>query len=72
MARIKILVVGCGNMGASHAQAYHEMADFEIVGLVSRGDSKHVLQQKLESNYPLFEDYDMASPLILTHTNRMR
>ena len=39
MARkLKVLVVGCGHMGASHARAYHRMAeDFEIVGLVSRG-----------------------------------
>jgi len=35
--RIKILVVGCGHMGSSHAQSYHKMEEFEIVGLVSRG-----------------------------------
>ncbi len=60
MDRIKILVVGCGNMGKSHAYAYHHMEDFEIVGLVSRGTSKHVLQQELGSNYPLFDSYAEA------------
>lgn len=45
--KIKILVVGCGNMGASHAQCYHEMDDFEIVGLVSRRDSKVELNKQL-------------------------
>lgn len=60
MSKVKILVVGCGNMGASHAQAYHEMEGFEIVGLVSRGQSKHVLQNKLGSDYPLFDDYAEA------------
>ena len=35
--RLKVLVAGCGNMGASHARAYHKMPEFEIVGLVSRG-----------------------------------
>ncbi|MBN3583400.1 Gfo/Idh/MocA family oxidoreductase [Algoriphagus aestuarii] len=57
---IKILVVGCGNMGASHAVAYHHMKDFEIVGLVSRGKSKNELNQDLNSDYPLFEDFDQA------------
>lgn len=60
MSNVRILVVGCGNMGASHAQAYHDMEGFEIVGLVSRGDSKNVLQHKLQSNYPLFDDYATA------------
>ena len=42
-------------MGASHAKAYHDMSEFEIIGLVSRGDSKNELQKKLQSDYPLFE-----------------
>lgn len=60
MQNIKILVVGCGNMGASHAQAYHDLEGFEIVGLVSRGNSKHVLNEKLAAQYPLFDDYAEA------------
>lgn len=35
--KIKVLVVGCGNMGTSHARAYHKLDDFSIVGVVSRG-----------------------------------
>lgn len=57
---IKILIVGCGNMGASHAMAYHQMQEFEICGLVSRGDSKNKLNKKLGSSYPLFSDYEEA------------
>lgn len=60
MDKIKILVVGCGNMGASHAKAYHDFPEFEIVGLVSRGSSKDVLQSNLGSNYALFEEYEEA------------
>lgn len=60
MEKIKILVVGCGNMGASHAKAYHDFPEFEIAGLVSRGNSKVVLQQSLGSDYNLFEDYEEA------------
>jgi len=60
MDKIKILVVGCGNMGASHATAYHHMDQFEIVGLVSRGDSKNQVNTLLQSNYPVFDDYEAA------------
>lgn len=37
---IKIVVVGCGNMGASHARAYHKLDGFELVGLVARGPER--------------------------------
>ncbi|MEY4698017.1 MAG: hypothetical protein RIT14_2445 [Pseudomonadota bacterium] len=33
---IRVLVAGLGNMGRSHALAYHHDPDFEIVGLVNR------------------------------------
>lgn len=55
--KIKVLVVGCGNMGASHATSYHHSPDFEIVGLVSLGESKFRLNEKLKADYPLFEDF---------------
>lgn len=57
---IRILVVGCGNMGASHAKAYHDMPEFEICGLVARGESKVKLNQSLQSDYPLFTDLHEA------------
>jgi predicted dehydrogenase len=51
---IRVIVVGCGNMGASHARAYHEMAGFEIAGLVSRTpDSRERLSESL-GGYPTF------------------
>lgn len=54
---LKVLVVGCGNMGASHAMAYHILAGFEICGLVSTGKSKNVLNEKLGGGYSLFSDF---------------
>ncbi|MCL6258827.1 Gfo/Idh/MocA family oxidoreductase [Aquiflexum sp. TKW24L] len=57
---IRILVVGCGNMGAFHATSYHNMPEFEICGLVARGESKLKLNEKLGSTYPLFDDFDLA------------
>jgi predicted dehydrogenase len=57
---IRVLVVGCGNMGASHAMAFKTLEGFEITGLVSTGKSKDVLNEKLGGSYPLFNDYKEA------------
>ncbi|MGV3502704.1 MAG: Gfo/Idh/MocA family protein [Adhaeribacter sp.] len=57
---LRVLVVGCGNMGASHAGAYHSLDGFEICGLVSTGNSKQVLNDKLGGGYALFSDYAAA------------
>ena len=57
---IRVLVVGCGNMGASHAMAYHTNEGFDIVGLVSRGKSKEVLNARMGNQYALFNDMDEA------------
>ena len=57
---IKVLVAGCGNMGASHARAYHKMPEFEIVGLVSRGpESRNRLSEEL-GGLPTFGDFHEA------------
>ncbi len=57
---LRILVVGCGNMGTSHAMAYHAFDGFEICGLVSKGKSKETLNVKLANSYPLFSNMDEA------------
>lgn len=55
--KIRILVVGAGNMGSSHAKSYELLPEFSICGIVSRGESNQRLNQKLTGNYPLFNDY---------------
>lgn len=60
MEKIKILVVGCGNMGASHAKAYHLINKFEICGLVSNGSTKEVLNEQLGDRYKLYSNYEEA------------
>lgn len=57
MSALRVLVVGLGNMGRSHALAYHENPDFEIVGLVNR--SAVTLPEALQA-YPLGDDYFTA------------
>ncbi len=60
-AKLKVLVVGCGHMGASHAQAYHSIDGFEIVGLVSRGpETRETLNQRLGGGHVLFSDFTHA------------
>jgi len=56
---LNVLVVGCGNMGTSHARAYHKLDDFNIAGLVSRGNSKKRLSDEL-GGLPLFDDFETA------------
>ena len=58
--KISVLVIGCGNMGASHATTYHNHPGFDICGLVSRGKSKDELNDSLKSEYTLFTDYKEA------------
>ena len=60
--KLRVLVVGCGHMGTSHARAYHAMADdFEIVGLVARGaPSRQKLNAEFGGRYAEFADYSDA------------
>ncbi len=53
---LRVLVVGCGNMGAAHAQAYEALEEFTLCGLVARGASKERLKARLGENIPLFEE----------------
>lgn len=65
--KLKVLVVGCGHMGTSHARAYHAMDDFEIVGLVSRSPaSRERLSEEL-GGYPTFSSFDAALSATAPH-----
>lgn len=54
---IRVLVAGLGNMGRSHALAYHHDPAFQIVGLVNRSDVD--LPDDLKG-YPISADYNEA------------
>jgi len=58
--KLKVLIVGCGHMGKSHAMAYSSMESVVICGLVSKGQSKQLLKQELKQNISLFDDFDQA------------
>lgn len=60
MNKLKTLVVGCGNMGISHARAYHKLPEFDIVGLVSRTpQSREKLSQEL-GGLTTYDNFDTA------------
>ncbi|WP_430968105.1 Gfo/Idh/MocA family protein [Spongiimicrobium sp. 2-473A-2-J] len=60
MKTYSVLVAGCGNMGTSHARAYHKLDKFTIVGLVSRNpESRDKLSREL-GGLPTFSDFDEA------------
>ncbi len=54
---LRVIVTGLGNMGQSHALAYHHNPGFKIVGLVNR--SKVDLPDALRS-YPVLNNYHDA------------
>ena len=57
---LRVLVAGCGNMGASHARAYHKMPAFKVAGVVSRGPASRQAISKELGGVPEFSDYYAA------------
>ncbi|MDI7862304.1 Gfo/Idh/MocA family oxidoreductase [Rhizobiaceae bacterium n13] len=53
---IRVLVAGLGNMGRSHALAYHNNPGFEIVGLVNRSQVDLPTELKGYTIHPDFEN----------------
>ncbi len=68
--KLKVLVVGCGNMGSSHARAYHKIEDFEIVGLVSRGPASRERLSAELGGLPTYGDFyealEMTNPDVVS------
>jgi predicted dehydrogenase len=58
--RIRIIIVGCGNMGSSHARAYHKMNDFEVVGVVDHGETNRVRLAAELGGVTQFDNFDSA------------
>ncbi|HMQ23209.1 MAG TPA: Gfo/Idh/MocA family oxidoreductase, partial [Planctomycetota bacterium] len=60
MQALRVLVVGCGNMGTSHARAYASLPGYELAGLVSRGpESRERLAREL-GGPPTFASFEAA------------
>ncbi len=56
--KIRVLCVGAGHMGRSHALAYHRLPQFEICGIVTRSAaSRGKLNAELGGGYAEYGDY---------------
>ncbi len=61
MPPLRVLVVGCGHMGTSHARAYRAMADdFRIAGVVARRPSSRDRLAAELGGVPAFADFERA------------
>ena len=59
MKKLKTIVVGCGNMGSSHARAYYKLPGFELAGVVDRNPQN---REKLSAELGVdsFDEFDTA------------
>lgn len=58
---MKVLVLGAGNMGASHSRAYKKLDGFELCGIVTRtADRRDKLIGSLGGGIPGYSSYDEA------------
>lgn len=55
MKTLKVIVLGCGHMGSSHAKAYHKIEGFQLVGLV---DGNRENREKLSDELGGIDQYD--------------
>ncbi|MGI9597576.1 MAG: Gfo/Idh/MocA family oxidoreductase [Acidimicrobiales bacterium] len=56
---VRVLLVGAGHMGIAHGRAFHTIPDFELCGIVTRGESGAVLAAEL-GDPPHFRDFSQA------------
>jgi predicted dehydrogenase len=61
MTNIRVLIVGLGTMGLSHARAYRSVAGFEIAGLCSRAIGTRA---DLAAEFPGVPQFDAAAEAI--------
>ena len=57
---LKVLVVGCGNMGSSHAKAYHADPGFTVAGVVDRAPAPRQALAAALGGVEQFDDVDGA------------
>jgi len=58
--KIKVLVVGCGHMGASHARAYHSIQGFEVAAIVAPTPTRRTPLAKELGAVPESDNFDDA------------
>lgn len=57
---VRVIVLGCGNMGASHARAYHALPGFELAALVAPGSTRRSPLARELGGVAEFDSFDAA------------
>ena len=59
--KIRILVVGLGGMGSTHANAYVNINDYEVIGFVDAMQPERAqnLAKSLNITIPVYTDFTM-------------
>lgn len=57
---LRVLVVGCGNMGSSHARAYHAEPGFDLIGVVDRSEPHRTRLAGQLGGVTAYADYAQA------------
>jgi predicted dehydrogenase len=57
---VRVLVVGCGHMGAAHARAYHSLPGFELAGVVARTPGPREALAAELGGCPVFSEFQAA------------
>ncbi|MGH7154517.1 MAG: Gfo/Idh/MocA family protein, partial [Acetobacteraceae bacterium] len=60
MKPLRVLVVGLGHMGLSHARAYHQLDGFELAGLCARSIATRDDLPAAWADVPRYPDYHAA------------
>ena len=60
MSDLRVIVIGCGNMGSSHARAYAAVEGFALVGLVDRDEARAQRLSAETGNPAVYTDMDVA------------
>ncbi len=60
MEALRVVVVGCGNMGSSHARAYARVKGFALVGLVDRSAERAARLGAELGGVPVYPSLDAA------------
>ena len=60
MSDLRVIVIGCGNMGSSHARAYAAVEGFALVGLVDRDEARAMRLAAETGNPAVYTDMDVA------------
>ncbi len=62
--KIKVVVIGAGNMGSSHARAYYALEKFELVGIVDQSEERRKTLADELDGVAHFDSFEKALQIV--------